>query len=75
MGLDGIVLVELGLVVLNDFVGFEEAEMIPLDLLQTQKLISAPNPETIEFFFEFFVTCCCVWLLRDGFVWLGLICS
>ena len=26
---------------------------------------STPNPKTIEFFFEFFVTYCCVWLLRD----------
>ena len=40
--------------------------MMPLDLLQTQKLRFAPNPKTIEFLFEFFVTCYCVWLLRDG---------
>ena len=44
---DGIILVELRLVVWNDFVGFKEAEMILLDLLQTQKLKFAPNPETI----------------------------
>ena len=44
---DGIILEELGLVVWNDFIGFEEAEMILLDLLQTQKLRFAPNPETI----------------------------
>ena len=37
VGFDGIVLVELGLVVWNDFIGFEEAEMMSLDLLQTQK--------------------------------------
>ena len=44
---DGIILVELRLVVWNDFVGFKEAKMILLDLLQTQKLKFAPNPETI----------------------------
>ena len=36
MGFDGII-------------GFEEAKMVPLDLLQTQKLISTPNPKTTEF--------------------------
>ena len=37
VGFDGVILVGLGLVVWNGFVGFEEAEMMPLDLLQTQK--------------------------------------
>ena len=35
MGFDGVV-------------GFEEAETVPLDLLQTQKLSSTPNPKMIE---------------------------
>ena len=35
MGFDGIV-------------GFVEAKIVPLDLLQTQKLRSAPNPKMIE---------------------------
>ena len=35
MGFDGVV-------------GFEEVEMVTLDLLQTQKLRSAPNPKMIE---------------------------
>ena len=37
VGFDGVVLVELGLVVWNGFVVIEEVEMMPLDLLQTQK--------------------------------------
>ena len=37
VGFDVVGLVELGLVVWNGFVVIEEAEMMPLDLLQTQK--------------------------------------